>query len=276
VPRGAILFAGGVSNLPLAAWLSHSGNLRQNPHEGIGTPKQGIKRHRSEESREHSTSWGAITCVSIRTGSDLLLPEGFAARIGFDPRPRTGSDGAPGYERFPRLVSIRAPARGATWRRFVISSSNPCFDPRPRTGSDPPRAVRLAPPDRFDPRPRTGSDVVLQHAVRPSVGFDPRPRTGSDSFAASHGYCGENWLATANHPPPSTIRNPRHRRFRQILVLHNDKDRARTPRGPAGRFRFARPNRTPSYDQRPFEIHRRLGPDMLNPPSPCRPQKIKS
>jgi transposase InsO family protein len=30
VPRGAILFVGGVSNLPLAAWLSHSGNLRQN------------------------------------------------------------------------------------------------------------------------------------------------------------------------------------------------------------------------------------------------------
>jgi hypothetical protein len=30
VPRGAILFAGGVSKLPLAAWLSHSGNLRQN------------------------------------------------------------------------------------------------------------------------------------------------------------------------------------------------------------------------------------------------------
>ena len=56
---------------------------------------------------------------------------------GFNPRPRTGSDPESTKQTWPELVSIHAPARGATGQsrqgRRRFSSS---FNPRPRTGSD--------------------------------------------------------------------------------------------------------------------------------------------
>ena len=66
----------------------------------------------------------------------------------------------------PRLaapeVSIRAPARGATQAHSPVSRRLQSFDPRSRTGSDN-RAAELA-------------DHVL-------ASFDPRSRTGSDAYA---------------------------------------------------------------------------------------------
>ena len=125
-------------------------------------------------------------------------------------------------------VSIRAPARGATWRRYDYAILIGRFDPRSRTGSDsrisssdrwlnmfrsalphgerrrpelwtthqsivsiraPARGAtrsRLAPAarrPRFDPRSRTGSDRRSSDGHRRFRGFDPRSRTGSDMAA---------------------------------------------------------------------------------------------
>ena len=116
----------------------------------------------------------------------------------FNPRPRTGGDGA------ADPVSIRAPARGATCptrfrsARLMFQSAPPHggrrprrararsnfrsrFNPRPRTGGD--RRPRTPRPRRsrgFNPRPRTGGDVSLGAVLGQADRFNPRPRTGGD------------------------------------------------------------------------------------------------
>ena len=78
---------------------------------------------------------------------------------GFNPRPRTGSD----YEEFNfpafnRVVSIHAPARGATKINLEPGQARGGFNPRPRTGSDRFPCEGTTKDERFNPRPRTGSD----------------------------------------------------------------------------------------------------------------------
>ena len=99
-------------------------------------------------------------------------------------------------------VSIHAPARGATYRAGVASSSTLSFNPRSRTGSDD-CCDRVRPPGhlfqstlphgerpmpwtktghckRFNPRSRTGSDENCWMGRVTINGFNPRSRTGSD------------------------------------------------------------------------------------------------
>ena len=139
-----------------------------------------------------------------RTGSDLftVVPEAIPAC--FNPRPRTGSDLGLTYDAEWSIVSIHAPARGATrhhGRRLTITLVAGGFNPRPRTGSDlPPRRrpkrmwVSIHAPHgerpstammnwwtkSFNPRPRTGSDAQGATGEAHHRSFNPRPRTGSD------------------------------------------------------------------------------------------------
>ncbi len=76
----------------------------------------------------------------------------------FDPRPRTGGDDAAPADARIWIVSIRAPARGATPGRKRAKENIPCFDPRPRTGGDAARGPSNPALASFDPRPRTGGD----------------------------------------------------------------------------------------------------------------------
>ena len=104
--------------------------------------------------------------VSIATGGDsqyrsTRVPIGVTS---FNPRPRTGGDSQRGTGPMPRGVSIRAPARGATFLSSVRSDTEGgCFNPRPRTGGDLPDLPTIAwdgPGWCFNPRPRTGGDLV--------------------------------------------------------------------------------------------------------------------
>ena len=67
-----------------------------------------------------------------RPSSSLLT----APRSCFDPRPRAGSDNGRPSKRVMRRVSIRAPAREATFHQCNAQGHRSRFDPRPRAGSD--------------------------------------------------------------------------------------------------------------------------------------------
>ena len=79
----------------------------------------------------------------------------------FNPRPRTGGDPCSQVKHQISIVSIHAPARGATASATIEIMQLPCFNPRPRTGGD---IIVLCPTSsnhRFNPRPRTGGDRSL-------------------------------------------------------------------------------------------------------------------
>ncbi len=102
-----------------------------------------------------------------------------------------------------RVVSIHAPARGATFfaRRLVsdaaFQSTRPhgarlrcChhyprhqhgFNPRARTGRDRRSKTALWTSSSFNPRARTGRDQRVNHEPSLVKGFNPRARTGRDS-----------------------------------------------------------------------------------------------
>ena len=98
----------------------------------------------------------------------------------FNPRPRVGGDAPLIGLIDARIVSIRAPAWGATWTGVSRSLRRGCFNPRPRVGGDgSPPAGRPA-SARFNPRPRVGGDVTGCTKVSAGCRFNPRPRVGGD------------------------------------------------------------------------------------------------
>ncbi len=98
----------------------------------------------------------------------------------FNPRPRAGGDVGPWGPAGPGIVSIHAPARGATLffgNQFLSWVS---FNPRPRAGGDVRWCYRISPINSFNPRPRAGGDplgIVMVHYI---CCFNPRPRAGGD------------------------------------------------------------------------------------------------
>ena len=102
------------------------------------------------------------------------------------------------------LVSIHAPARGATPRKAGLPRRPECFNPRTREGCDPVKrplsgartvsihapargatqewAVRLSRHQRFNPRTREGCDVFEPKIRRELKCFNPRTREGCDAI----------------------------------------------------------------------------------------------
>ena len=58
-------------------------------------------------------------------------------------------------------ISIHAPARGATNRKYSKLENILDFNPRSRTGSDKGKCERCGYEENFNPRSRTGSDTSL-------------------------------------------------------------------------------------------------------------------
>ena len=103
----------------------------------------------------------------------------------FNPRPREGGDVY--YRRLilNALVSIHAPARGATCRAVRSAPEGSSFNPRPREGGDG-RLLHYQQTDKcFNPRPREGGDPSQARASPCSACFNPRPREGGD-MATTH------------------------------------------------------------------------------------------
>ena len=71
-----------------------------------------------------------------REGRDDEAVQGFFKLLRFNPRAREGRDALPSGEGVIVMVSIHAPARGATNSRPVTRSNAACFNPRAREGRD--------------------------------------------------------------------------------------------------------------------------------------------
>jgi len=119
-----------------------------------------------------------------RTGGDLNI-EACPAILSlcFNPRPRTGGDrSCPVSFLLLVIVSIHAPARGATPGNTCPNSSHIKFQSTPPHGGRlEARCYGLKVSQSFNPRPRTGGDELVRWAKMDKKGFNPRPRTGGDS-----------------------------------------------------------------------------------------------
>ena len=79
-----------------------------------------------------------------------------------------------------RVVSIHAPAWGATYGGTSGRSWTRCFNPRTRVGCDLRVAKRNAPLWGFNPRTRVGCDIFLIRRPAIIISFNPRTRVGCD------------------------------------------------------------------------------------------------
>ncbi len=120
-------------------------------------------------------------------GARLLRVRTGPCRYCFNPRPRAGGDAPLAFLGAFIIVSIHAPARGATFGldppnlRFLVSIHAPArgatWDIYPASGKR----------NCFNPRPRAGGDIVALHIKHRSIGFNPRPRAGGDASGSACG-----------------------------------------------------------------------------------------
>ena len=80
--------------------------------------------------------WGNFNPRS-RMGSDMTSSPRWMRWLNFNPRSRMGSDPLRGGDVLNLLISIHAPAWGATWATPPCSQASTNFNPRSRMGSDP-------------------------------------------------------------------------------------------------------------------------------------------
>ena len=94
--------------------------------------------------------------------------------------PARGATSTAGSDQDAIWISIHAPARGATCQMFLRQPLFHHFNPRSREGSD----GRLRPPTgmhrNFNPRSREGSDHDRGRCEGNGDDFNPRSREGSD------------------------------------------------------------------------------------------------
>ena len=86
------------------------------------------------------------------------------------------------------VVSIHAPARGATSAGVSAAAAARCFNPRPRAGGDRAGQPACRCSRGFNPRPRAGGDLRRRGRGVPPGCFNPRPRAGGDR-ACERGPC---------------------------------------------------------------------------------------
>ena len=127
---------------------------------------------------------GRCRCFNSRSreGSDVSSTTCCDGAGGFNSRSREGSD-IPVDDRpyIDRLVSIRAPARGATCLVFLVGVLIRGFNSRSREGSDPLRLTNQKDKICFNSRSREGSDAARGTGRGRRRGFNSRSREGSDT-----------------------------------------------------------------------------------------------
>ena len=97
----------------------------------------------------------------------------------FNPRPREGGDDLSIGPAVEQLVSIRAPARGAT-TGHSDSPSKPKFQSAPPRGGRLAVVIRLKAVCVFQSAPPRGGRLQLASVADIDDGFNPRPREGGD------------------------------------------------------------------------------------------------
>ncbi len=103
-----------------------------------------------------------------------------------------------------RYVSIHAPARGATCSKHMVFPPLGCFNPRSRTGSDWISAELSGARNCFNPRSRTGSDQSAPYWVAVYIPFQSTlphgERLGADKEPATFGVF-QSTLPHGERPP---------------------------------------------------------------------------
>jgi hypothetical protein len=117
--------------------------------------------------RFHAPAWG---------GRLLERPQGAGLRC-FNPRPRVGGDEAMDPEILLQLVSIHAPAWGATTVKDV-SGQLISFQSTPPRGGRPSYRSALSKTRGFNPRPPRGGRRTPSPPWPPLSRFNPRPPRG--------------------------------------------------------------------------------------------------
>ena len=106
----------------------------------------------------------------------------------FNSRPRVGGDGVVLVARVvDQLISIPAPAWGATVLDIVFSVNVIYFNSRPRVGGDHQRPRGGAAGTHFNSRPRVGGDARRTHTASVWKYFNSRPRVGGDLSCVNRG-----------------------------------------------------------------------------------------
>jgi len=97
--------------------------------------------------------------------------------------PRGGRRQRIGDTRNAGLVSIHAPARGATWTREMLEQAlvRVSIHAPARGATSVSLATHRGRPTRFNPRPRAGGDDADRCRPPRPTGFNPRPRAGGDA-----------------------------------------------------------------------------------------------
>ena len=108
------------------------------------------------------------------------MPTRASRHTSFNPRAREGRDIPNRYLRQYLLVSIHAPARGATAAQLVVLAWHHCFNPRAREGRDAPLPPCQQHSRSFNPRAREGRDTFACQKRRYAKSFNPRAREGRD------------------------------------------------------------------------------------------------
>ena len=116
-----------------------------------------------------------------RGGRDHARSVVVSPSMGFNPRARGGRD--LNWLVFivrQIIVSIHAPAGGATIFSLTLFSTLVCFNPRARGGRDASLPRKEVVSKSFNPRARGGRDQVADDIDRVVQSFNPRARGGRD------------------------------------------------------------------------------------------------
>ena len=96
------------------------------------------------------------------------------------------------------MISIHAPAKGATLLKCSSRSDGRDFNPRSREGSDHDKGRCEGNGDDFNPRSREGSDPATPPSWKIQRDFNPRSREGSD--IGSMGACKQGYQISIHAP----------------------------------------------------------------------------
>ncbi len=122
----------------------HGGRLTRISKQPLISRFRSAPPHGGRHGADHA-GCAAMVCFDPRprTGGDRIISSPSFLTWGFDPRPRTGGDARPGRRHGNLLVSIRAPARGATaWIRW--RKSWPTFRSAPPHGGRRVQSIQAA------------------------------------------------------------------------------------------------------------------------------------
>ncbi len=192
-----------------------------NPRPRVGGDPAPRRRAGRHPVSIHAPAWGATAAVQIavldpsfqstppRGGRPACADNVASTRSCFNPRPRVGGDRRHRWPACAGVVSIHAPAWGATDQRRTIgrtpdvSIHAPAWGATSRSARRPVRHVSIHAPAWGATRRirRVAPDDVSIHApawgataARPwpstRLGFNPRPRVGGDSPAATRRHRG--------------------------------------------------------------------------------------